>query len=273
MAGGRAWRGRVLLAVLLLMGAAACTSAGGDAAADRAPDRRTADPAPAVLAALRAAERATEAAGSARVRSTASLGADAAMTSTGALAWRDGLCGALTLTYTGGGVAGTLGELGSTSTQARYLPDAYYTRVGEEFAAKAGGRHWIRYGWDDLAGLGGADGPGLAGQIREAAPHRFLALLRAADGVRRVGVETVRGERATHYTGVARPAGLPEQTLDLWVDGDGLLVKKAERSRTQDGEVSQTAYYDDYGVRVSVRPPPPADTQDFGELVRPRGRN
>jgi hypothetical protein len=193
------------------------------------------------------------------------------MTSTGTLAWREGLTGALTVTYTGGGVAETLGELGSTSTQARYLPDAYYTRVGDAFAARAGGRHWIRYGWDDLAGLGGAAGPQLAGQIREAAPHRSLALLLAGGDARRVGTETVRGERTTHYTGGARPSGLPRQRVDLWIDGNGLLVKKTETSRTGTGEVTQTVSYDDYGVRVLVRPPPAADTQDFRDLLRPEG--
>ncbi|MGC0330128.1 hypothetical protein RKD23_003118 [Streptomyces sp. SAI-170] len=268
MAGGRAWRGRVLMAALLLTGAVACTSADSGSPADRASERRTARAAPAVLAALRDAQRATERAGSARVRSTTTLGPDAALTSTGTLAWRDGLTGALTLTYTGGGVAATLAELGSTSTQARYLPDAYYTRVGDAFAARAGGRHWIRYAWDDLAGLGGASGARLAAQIREAAPHRAVALLLVSGDVRLVGTEPVRGEPATHYTGSVQPAGLPRQTVDLWIAGDGLLIKKAERS----GTVIQTAYYDDYGLRVSVQPPPARDTQDFKDLVRP-GRN
>jgi hypothetical protein len=200
------------------------------------------------------------------------MGADVSMTSSGRLAWGKGLTGALTITYTGGSMAETMRELGSTSMQARYLGDAYYARMGDAFAARAGGRHWIRYRWDDLADLGGAAGAPLVRQVRDAAPHRCVKLLLAGGDVRQVGTETVRGERTTRYRGTARAADGTTQTVDLWIDGDGLLVKKTEKGEGEAGAVTQTAYYDDYGVRVSVQPPPAADTRDFRELIVP-GRN
>ncbi|MFE1437844.1 hypothetical protein [Streptomyces sp. NPDC058739] len=280
---GRTGRGWVLLGALLLT--AGCT---GDTGADgRAPDatesRPRATPQPAAVAALRAAERATAGAGSARVVSSTALGTEVSMTSSGTLAWDGGVTGALTITYTGGSMADTMRALGTTSMQARYLPDAYYARMGDAFAAKAGGRHWIRYDWDDLAGLGGASGALLAEQIREAAPHQAVKLLLAGGDARRVGVETVRGERATRYRGTARAAdvtdpalrerlqqaGVTEQTVEVWVGADGLLVKKVERDRTATGRVTQTCFYGDYGVRVSVTPPPAGDTQDFKDLMTP----
>ncbi|MET9733807.1 hypothetical protein ABZZ79_25085 [Streptomyces sp. NPDC006458] len=278
---GRTRRGRVLLGALLLAGAAGCTGAGDPA--PQATERRTATAQPAAVAALRAAERATGRAGSARVESSTALGTDVSMTSAGTLAWDGGLTGALTITYTGGSIAETMRALGTTSMQARYLPDAYYARMGDAFAAKAGGRHWIRYAWDDLAGLGGASGAYLAEQIREAAPQQAVKLVLAAGDVRRVAVETVRGERTTRYRGTARAAevtdpglrerlrraGVTEQTVDVWVDGEGLLVKKVEQDRTATGRVTQTCFYGDYGVRVSVAPPPPGDTQDFKDLMTP----
>lgn len=261
----RTGRGGALLAVLLLAGVTGCGDDGG-----RAPGERPAASAqPGAVAALKAAERATGRAGSARVESATRMGTDVSMTSTGRLAWGDGLTGALTITYTGGGMAETMRELGSTSMQARYLSDAYYARMGDAFAAKAGGRHWIRYDWDDLAGLGGASGVPLARQIRDAAPHQCVKLLLAGGDVRRVGTETVRGERTTHYRGTARTADGTAQTVDLWIDGDDLLVKKVEKGESEAGAFIQTAYFDDYGVRVAVQPPPAADTRDFRELVVP----
>ncbi|CAL9529410.1 hypothetical protein [Streptomyces sp. enrichment culture] len=266
----RTGRGGVLLAALLLAGVTGC----GDSADQALGERPAASAQPGAVAALKAAERATGRAGSARVESATTLGTDVSMTSSGRLAWADGLSGALTITYTGGSVAETMRELGSTSMQARYVGDAYYARMGEAFAAKAGGRHWIRYGWGDLADLGGASGAPLAAQIRDAAPHRCLKLLLAGGDVRRVGTETVRGERTTHYRGTARTADGAAQTVDLWIDGDDLLVKKVEKvdqGDSEGGAVTQTSYYDDYGVRVSVQPPPAADTRDFRELIVPEG--
>jgi hypothetical protein len=99
-----------------------------------------------------------------------------------------------------------------------------------------------------------------------------VKLLLAGGDVRQVGTETVRGERTTRYRGTARAADGTTQTVDLWIDGDGLLVKKTEKGEGEAGAVTQTAYYDDYGVRVSVQPPPAADTRDFRELIVP-GRN
>ncbi|MFJ5776630.1 hypothetical protein [Streptomyces sp. NPDC093094] len=277
---GRTGRGRALLAALVLAGAAGCTSAGGDGPREDAGGRRTATAEPEAVAALRAAERATGRAGSARVESTTTLGEDVSMTSSGTLAWADGLTGSLTVTYTGGSMAETMRELGSATMQARYLADAYYARMGDEFAAEAGGRHWIRYDWDDLAGLGDS-GSALAEQIREAAPHQALRLLPAAGDAHRVGTETVRGEPATRYRATVRVADLEEaalrerlrqtgvrtQTLDVWIDGDGLLVKKVEKDRTETGQVTQISFYGDYGVPVRVAPPPAADTQDFTALM------
>src|SRR5690606_39055003 len=103
----------------------------------RAPGRRGGS---ASVAALKSAERATGAAGSARVESTTIMGSLISMKATGVLSWSDGLTGTLTLTYTGGSVADAMRRLGSTSMEARYLPDAYYARMGDAFAAQAGGR-------------------------------------------------------------------------------------------------------------------------------------
>ncbi|MFA3873705.1 hypothetical protein ABS735_08455 [Streptomyces sp. MMCC 100] len=221
--------------------------------------------------ALRSVERATGRAGSARVESTTVMGRELSLEAAGALGWRDdGLTGTLTITYTGGTTAETMRRLGTTAMEARYLPDAYYAKMGDEFADRVGGRHWIKYVYEDLEELGGGAGAGFADQMRNTTPNQAVKLLLTAEDVRQVGEETTRGRRTTHWSG--RVGGESAQSVDIWVDDRDLLVKKVERGRTKTGELTQTAYYSDYGVTVSARRPPAADTADFKELLASQGR-
>ncbi|MET7322894.1 hypothetical protein [Streptomyces sp. NPDC005549] len=219
--------------------------------------------------ALRAVERATGRAGSARVESTSVMGRELSLAAEGALGWDDGLTGTLTITYTGGTTAETMRRLGTTAMEARYLPDAYYARMGDEFAERLDGRHWIKYVYEDLEDLDGGAGAGFADQLRNTTPNQAVKLLLTARDVRKVGEETTRGRRTTHWSGTV--GGATEQTVDIWVDDRDLLVKKVERGRTKTGELTQTAYYGDYGVTVPAARPPAADTTDFKELLASQG--
>ncbi|WP_329293198.1 LppX_LprAFG lipoprotein [Streptomyces pseudovenezuelae] len=259
-----------------LAGLAACTSSGSS---DRPAERGRAASAPASLPALRAAERATERARSARVSSTTVMGTQLSLTADGVLAWRDGLSGALTIAYTGGTAAESMRALGVTSMEARYLADAYYAHMGDTFAAKTGGRHWLRYAYDDLKSLGG--GADLADQMRSTTPNQSVRLLLDSDDVRALGRETVDGRTTTHYSGTVdvedvtdtelrqrlQNADVTAETLDIWINEKNLLVKKIEKTSTANGRVTQTAHYSDYGVPVAVRKPPAADTADFKSLL------
>ncbi|MFG2541014.1 hypothetical protein ACGFOM_01190 [Streptomyces sp. NPDC048594] len=257
---------------VMLAGVTACTSS-GEPAAPAATAPRSSAPAssgpPALTGpsadALRAVERATGRAGSARVESTTVMGSELSLKATGALGWHDGLTGTLMITYTGGTTAETMRWLGTTAMEARYLDDAYYARMGDEFAARVGGRHWIKYVYADLEDLGGGAGAGFADQMRNTTPHQAVKQLLAAEDVRKVGEEKTRGRRATHWSGTV--GGPTAQTVDIWVDDRNLLVKKVERGRTKTGELTQTAYYSDYGVEVFAERPPAADTADFKELL------
>ncbi|KUN99077.1 hypothetical protein [Streptomyces caeruleatus] len=241
---------------------AACTSA------DRPEKAERTGPARAVTAALRTVERSTDRAASARVRSTTTIGSTLSMKADGTLAWPDDLTGIMTITYTGGTTAEAMRRLGTTSMEARYLPDAYYARIGEAFAAKTDGKHWIKYAYDDLDDLAGSSGADLAAQMRDTAPHASVKRLLSSTDVRKVGEETVAGERTTHYSGSVRvDGGTTEQTVDIWVDGRDLLVKKVEKGRTATGRLTQTAYYSDYGVKATVEKPPAEDTADLKRLL------
>src|SRR5205823_467749 len=188
--------------VLALAWTAACTSAGSSGASGkegRPSGKGTAHDV--VVAALRSAETSTDRARSARVRSTTTIGSDLSMTADGALGWGDGTTGTVTITYLSGTTAVLMRRLGTPSMEARYLADAFYARMGEKFAERAGGRHWIRYGYDDLADLGGSSGADLKNQMRTTTPNQSVRLLLGSGDVRKAGEEKVRGESTTHYAG------------------------------------------------------------------------
>ncbi|MHC5903177.1 LolA-like protein [Streptomyces sp. S6] len=250
-------------AVAVLVGTVACTQSGDGSRA------------PGPLTALRGAERSTREAHSARVESSTEMGELMSLTAEGAVSWSGGLTGTLVLTYTGGSVAKTMRAAGTPSTEARYLPDAYYARLGTRLAAQVGGRHWVRYGYDDLARLPGGAGSYIQDQLRHTAPNRSVKLLLDSKDVREVGRETVRGRRTTHYSGSvdSDASNVTTERVDVWVDERNLLVKKVERGVTANGAYSQTAYYSEYGTKVAARRPAAADTAEFSELVRELSRS
>jgi hypothetical protein len=167
------------------------------------------------IAALRSAEQSTDKADSAKVESSTVMGSVMSMDAKGNLAWGDGITGTLTMTYTGGTVARTMRAAGSTSMEARYLPDAYYAKMGEKFAAQAGGRHWLKYDYDDLAKLGGSSGAYLRDQMQNSTPNQSVKLLLASGDVEKVGTESVRGRRTTHYSGTVNVADLATKNSNL----------------------------------------------------------
>ncbi len=293
-------RTALLFAVVAALTMAGCTSSdssGDPRSSGKADDGRTGKGAThaSAVTALRSAEKSTDRADSARVESTTAMGSMMSMTADGALGWGDGITGTLTITYTGGTLADTMRQLGTTSMEARYLPDAYYAKMGDRFAEKAGGKHWIRYAYDDLADLGGGSGAYLRDQMRNTTPNQSVKLLLASGDVKKVGEEKVRGENTTHYAGTVdvadlagknadlsesqlaelkdqlTQAGVTTQTVDIWVNDRDLLVKKVEKGRMATGQLTQTAYYSDYGVRVSAKKPPARDTEDFKELLKQQG--
>ncbi|MEU9151657.1 hypothetical protein AB0D59_14120 [Streptomyces sp. NPDC048417] len=263
-----------------LTGAAACTSSA-------APDTEggTAHQARAMTA-LRSAERSTHQARSVRVRSTTALGSLMSTKAEGTLGWTDGLTGMLTITYTGGSTADLMRSLDSTSLETRYLRDAYYAKVGPAFARQLGGKHWIKYPYDYLATLGGGSGAMMTDLMRNTTPNQSVRLLLASGDVRRTGEERVSGVHTTHYSGTVSvsdlsgeselrdqltQAGVGTETVDVWVDDQDLLVKKVEKAATANGAMTQTAYYSDYGVRVTAEQPPAGDTEDFRTLLKKQG--
>ncbi|MFJ9632090.1 hypothetical protein ACIQPR_35685 [Streptomyces sp. NPDC091280] len=279
-----------------LASVAACGSSGssgGSGKDDKAVGKGATRVSP--IAALRSAEQSTDKADSAKVESSTVLGSLMSMDAKGNLGWGDGITGTLTMNYTGGTMADAMRATGSTSMEARYLPDAYYAKMGEKFAAQADGKHWVRYAYDDLAKLGGSSGAYLKDQMQNSTPNQSVKLLLASGDVKKVGTESVRGQQTTHYSGTVNvadlasknsnltasqleglkkqltSAGVSTEQVDIWINSKDLLVKKVEKGQMTSGQYSQTAYYSDYGVKVEATVPPASDTEDFTALLKKQG--
>ncbi|WP_327354099.1 hypothetical protein [Streptomyces sp. NBC_01304] len=279
-----------LAAVAALTGVAACGGASGSGKSDGDTSGEGGGGL-SPLAALRTINTKTDSANSAKIEGTTSMGAQGSMEMKGSLDWSDGITGPMTVTFTDGALADQMAQVGNTSIEYRYLPNGFYANMGDKFAQQSGGKHWIAYDYDKLAETGGAAGGVLKDQMQKTTPNQSVKMLLASGDVKRVGEEKVRGVATTHYSGTVdvadisaktaeldeeevealrkqlKQAGMTTEKIDIWVDGDNLLVKKIEEAKMKTGEFSQTVYYSDYGVEVSAEKPAAGDTIDFSELL------
>lgn len=163
---------RVSLSVAVaaaLTSVAACSGSDGGKTDNRGGDVVKADP----IAALLSVQKKTGGERSAKVEGTTQMGTTMSMKQTGTIDWADGLTGAMEITYTGGSMADAMKQTGGTGTmQARYFKDGYVVNMGDGFAKQAGGKHWISYGYADLAKLAGASGEAMKQQMQNTTPTR-----------------------------------------------------------------------------------------------------
>ncbi len=286
--------GTALAAAAALTSIAACS--GSDSSGGSGSDKAGAVSKASPVAALKQVQQKTGGAQSAKVEGTTEMGDTMSMKQSGAIGWSDGLSGALTITYAGGTMGDALKQAGGDgSVEARYFKDEYYANMGDAMAANLGGKHWIRYSYEDLAELGGASGDVMKDQIQNSTPEQGVKALLASGDVKKVGQEDVRGVSATHYSGTVDVAdltaknsaldakqlaafkeqlalaGVTTQTVDIWVDKNDLLVKKTERGEMKTGTFNSTLFYSDYGTEVPAEKPAASDTVDFKEMLKQGG--
>ncbi|KOG91158.1 LolA-like protein [Streptomyces varsoviensis] len=288
--------------VVLMAGLTAC--GGGDAkdgakdhAKDgaKASDRASGGDSAAGQGALTALQSVSKKAGqqrSAKVDGTMSMG-EMHVSMKGDMDWSDGIRANMTMTQKGG--AADAAPTAGKPMRARYLPEAMYMNLGSSLGPKAQGKSWVKYSYDAMAAQAGASGTFLKDQLKNNDPSRSVDLLIASGKVKEVGKEDVRGKQATHYTGKVsvseiaglqskslskkdldalqkqlQQSGMDTETVDLWVDGDHLLVKRQERAQGKKFSTDTTVFYSDYGTKVSVAPPAASETVDFAELMPKR---
>ncbi|MGW1463538.1 hypothetical protein ACWCPT_04170 [Streptomyces sp. NPDC002308] len=283
-----------VVTVVALSTVAACSGSDEASGSGKNGDRSPAGAAAAVspIAALKKVQQKSGGADSATIESTVEMGTVMSMTMTGSMDWSAGMTGDVTIKYTGGTMAEAMKQMsGDGAMRALYLKDAYYANMGDAFASAIGGKHWIRYGYADLAAIAGASGEVLKDQVQNSTPEKSVETLLASGGIKKVGEEDVRGVATTHYSGSVDVAalsaqtssldaeqlkGLKEQldktgitteTVDLWVDKNDLLIKQSSHADSANGAVNTTSYFSDYGAPVNVVKPDAGDTADFKEIA------
>ncbi|MDX3226525.1 hypothetical protein [Streptomyces sp. ME19-01-6] len=280
----------MLSGVVLVAGLTACGSDKADSNKGGDKSDKAAESVGSPLAALKLASQQTDQQHSAKVEGTTQMGAQNS-TMSGAMDWANGMRANMTITQKGGSVQNS--PLAGKPMEARYTPDAMFMNLGSEFAAQAGGKHWMKYDYDTLAKQAGASGEFLKDQMQNTDPARSVQLLIATGKVKSVGSESVKGVKATHYTGTVQvselakmqskdlsesdltalqkqleTSGMETETIDLWIDGDNLLVKKREQADSNNGKYDSTVYYSDYGTKVTVEEPPASDTMNFEDALK-----
>ncbi|WP_433340889.1 hypothetical protein [Streptomyces sp. CA-253872] len=205
----------VLAACVLLAGCGGSGGSGGGTGASGEAAR-----------ALRDAVRATEGAGSARTESVSEIDGERTRTE-GALDWsaKGRPYGRLRV--------GEGGEL--------VLRDG---QLWVRLARAVRGERWVRQ----------------KGEGDDLVPAASLRLLLDAADAHRAGRARVRGVVTTHWAGRVRAAesarvreaGVAAQSVDVWLDGRGRLVKRVESGRGKAGLVRVTTYWSGFGVGVEV---------------------
>ncbi len=275
-----------------MVGLTACGSekSDGDKAGEKTGDK-SGQSAMSPLAALKLASQRTDQKNSAKVEGTTKMGEQNSQMS-GSMDWANGIRANMSITQSGGAVASS--PIEGKAMDARYTPDAMFLNMGDEFAAQAGsGKHWVKYDYDVLAQKAGPSGAFLKDQMQNNNPSRSVELLLATGKVKSVGSESVKGVKATHYTGTVKvseiakmqskelsqsdldalqkqleTSGMDTETIDLWVDDQNLLVKKREQAQSNNGSYDSTVYYSDYGTAVTVEEPTSSDTVDFQDMLQ-----
>ncbi|WP_329564880.1 hypothetical protein [Kitasatospora sp. NBC_01266] len=212
------------------------------------------------------------------------------VTAQGPISWGDGLLGSLTMQLPTA-VTSKVGSGGPADVI--YQSDAMYVNLHMSQAALAqlGGKHWFKYDYADLAKLMGAAGTSFENSLKNADPVTAVQSMIASGQVTEVGKDSVNGTPATHYAAdlnlgqmsgagtsltqdqvsalrqQLQSQGVTKAHFDVWVDGQGLLLKQEAKSQTANGQIDVSATYTDYGTQVTVTPPAADDTVDAAQLI------
>jgi hypothetical protein len=158
------------------------------------------------------------------------------------------------------------------------------------------GKPWIKF---DLEAIGQEQGLDLSQlqQLNQGDPSQILGYLRGAGTVEDLGTETIDGVETTHYRAIVdldrvvsqapaelRPqvqkqidllkeqSGITELPIEVWVDADGLprrVTYSFDLSLTDPESKTSTILtmdFADYGLDVTVEPPPASEVTDVTEL-------
>lgn len=194
--------------------------------------------------------------------------------------------GAFTVTTDAGGTKLALREV--TDDGQLYMTSKLFTNK------LPGQRSWMRIDLGKLAGAKGFDQAALGTNGPSQDPAQVLDYLRGAGPAKRVGTETIRGVKTTHYRAdvdleraLKQNKGKAEQRsvqalldvvgdqttvpVEVWLDGDHRVVRERVRYKATlrgvQNTMDFTTDFTRFGVPVSVDTPASSDTVDGLKLL------
>lgn len=265
-----AWAGIAVVAL------AATTACGAEAAKKTV---HAVDQADTIMSALTRASDNASKLGSAEVRTTTTITANGGkpVSMNGTYSWGDGAA----LDVQMDTVNAQMQSLQDDPTLTMKMVDgAYFYEVDPQPSGPLKGKHWMRIELSAIAGESGAKS-----MLANADPTASLRYIGASKNVKKVGDETIRGKKTTHYRGsvgaeqinssrltaqekkaavTAMVESGGKMSLDVWVDGKDLPVRFEQRG----GGTNITMDFLKFGATKPVTAPPAADTGDLTEQVR-----
>jgi hypothetical protein len=189
---------------------------------------------------------------------------------------------------------------GGSALQIRELLDGFTLYMSAPFLTQnlPGGKKWLKM---DIEKIGKAAGFNLGAfqQPGQGDPSQWIQFLRSSSDMKKVGTDTVRGVKTTHYKGVSNldklaesvPAadrkaakatseqltkltGITSIPVEAWIDSKGLVRRVGMKldynklpGSDQGMSVDLTEDLYDFGVKVDVTPPPSDETYDITNLA------
>lgn len=154
------------------------------------------------------------------------------------------------------------------------------------------GKPWVKMPLGEIGKQSGISFDRLLQQSQQMDPVQTAQQLTASKDVREVGKEAVGGVQTTHYTGSYRAEdavaklppeaqelyrrrmtqmGLETYSFNLWVDGEHLPRKLTLKAQMNDGAMTTTIKYRDFGEPVQITAPPANQVTDYGEMMNGLG--
>lgn len=195
------------------------------------------------------------------------------------------------------GLARALPNAKPADFQIRMVMDLPVIYMSTPQLAKKIGKPWIKEDIQKVASSAGIDVPGLMQGNND--PRQYVDYLRSVDsGVKRVGTDTIRGVKTTHYkatvdlrkypdrlpaaqraqarAGIERLiqlSGTSSYPVDVWIDAQH-RVRRIRQSFSQKAAstgqrmtIDQTADLYDFGIKSSIEPPPASQVKDITAIA------
>jgi len=180
---------------------------------------------------------------------------------------------------------------GQGSMDLVYMSRVIYMHFPAAMTKKLGGKSWVKLDLDRAMKAQGID-LGALQSTSTSDPNQQLDQLRGAGDVKRVGTETVRGTKTTHYkttidlrkAASRAPAaqrsaaqrsvdrliqltGQSRMPMQVWIDQQGRARRMTMTQSVKGQSVSMTMDMYDFGTREAIKAPPASDTKDITDLA------